>query len=858
MATQETNAGEIICILDAFDECVNQERQDLAKILREFYDPKGNAKRSVNLKFLITSRPYDIIRRDLMRAFDIQECPIIHLKGDGDAEVEEITGEISLYIKDRVSRVRDNLGLTRKEEEILLQGLGAIHNQTYLWVFLTLEWIETEINNKINEVAIRKVISTLPRTVDEAYDKILSKSTDVEETKKLLHIVVAAERPLTLAEMELALVIRPHHQSYEDLALRPSDRVSKYIRDLCGLFITITDEKIYLLHQTAKEFLVPNNNANSQEYNPAQAEDVLPKGRSSGLTWKSSLIPSESHRILCRICIWRLLFTQFEDQALLTTGDVTEFLCDNLFFEYSAKNWAAHFRASNITGNEILKQLQRLCKVTFRRCPTWFTIYWTDIHPDFPLAFTTLMIASYFGIEMIVSLQIESEDVKIDSADGSYHRTALSFASENGFDSVVRLLIKGPKFYGKKALKKAIRLTYTKGADVNAIDKYNRTALFYAAWNGHMPIVKRLLKARARVDMVDTIGGTPISYALCYGQQDVATELMRGAQPDSVDEIRRKLLLSALKHGHDPVVERLLNSGADPRVADDEDVSLIAWATERGKTNIVKLLIERGAGINKGDRDGKTPLMLYIDQGETNIVELLIKKGADTNKGDRDGKTPLLLAAEKGNKDIVELLIEKGADTNEGDFNSTTPLMLAITERRIDVIRLLMDKGADVNKSDWGADVNKGDKYGATPLVFAIHAGSSHLVEMLLKGGARVDYTFTEDPLPSESVAINWHKTPLLYAIDQSRDKIVELLLRFGANPTFAGGCSFTPLGAAKIKRKNLNAELKLWKDVRKRLEDVISGQSDLINSRFIWPIERNLARSNAIVQMLEDAIRVR
>ncbi|KAL6817517.1 hypothetical protein V8C40DRAFT_276873 [Trichoderma camerunense] len=559
MATQEKNAGEIICILDAFDECVDQERQDLAKILREFYGPNSDTKKSVNLKFLITSRPYDTIRRNLIRPFDSSACPIIHLKGDGDAEVEKISGEINLYVKDRVSLLRADLGLTRKEEEILLQGLGAIHNQTYLWVYLTLEWIETEISNKISEAEIRNAISTLPRTVDEAYDKILAKSTDMKKTKTLLHIVVAAERPLTLAEMDLALAIRRRHKTYEELALRPSDRVRKYIRDLCGLFISITDDKIYLLHQTAKEFLVPKDGLDNPEY----------------------------------------------------------------------------------------KKLQRLCSATPDRCPAWFEIYWADIHTDLPLGFTTLMIASYFGLEMIVSLQIESEHVEIDSVDGSYHRTALSFASENGFDNVVRLLIKGPKFRWKRALKKARSLSYIKGADINAIDKYDRTALIYATWNGHVSIVKRLLKARARVDIADTIGGTPISYALCYGQQDVATELMRGAQPDSVDEIRRKLLLSAVKYSHEPVVKRLLDSGADPGATDDEGISPLILATKQRKKNIVELLIEKGADVNKGDRNGR---------------------GADVNQGDYDSTTPLILSMQKFRGaigyDLVEMLLKGGATVN--------------------------------------------------------------------------------------------------------------------------------------------------------------------------------------------------
>ncbi|KAL7796464.1 ankyrin repeat-containing domain protein [Trichoderma afarasin] len=647
MIAREENAGEIICILDAFDECIIQERQELAKILREFYGPN-----------------------------------------DGDVEVEKIAEEISLYIKDRVFRIRANLGLTPKEEELLLQGLAAIRNQTYLWVYLTLEWIETEISNKISEAEIRNAISILPRTVDEAYDKILAKSTDLEETKKLLHIVVAAERPLTLAEMDLALAISQHHKSYKDLALRPTDRVSKYIRDLCGLFINITDEKIYLLHQTAKEFLVPNKNVGSQEYGLAHQGDGLRKSRRSGLIWKSSLKPTESHRILCKICIWLVLFTEFETRSPTEPADVANYLRRHLFLEYSARNWATHFQASNIKEYEILEQLQRLCSVTETRFPTWFKIYWIGKHTSFTSKFTELMIASYFGLEMIVRPKLESEDVKIDAVDGSYHRTALSFASENGFDGVVQLLIKGPNSFGKRFFKKAVLSPFFKGPKVNKIDRHGRTALFYAAWNGHWAVVRRLVKAKARVDMVDEIKGTPISYALCYGHENIAHELMKGAKIHSLDEIRRELFVHAVMLNHEPVVKRLLDSGLDTEVTDEENASVIVLATRWGNTNIVHLLLERGADVNTSDRDGCTPLFYAIRIADTRMIEMVLKAGA---KLDYILKTPLLFAIAERKVQAVDLLLRYGADPHfTGDY-MVTPLAEARRSGNDEIIQMLED-----------------------------------------------------------------------------------------------------------------------------------------------------------------------
>ncbi|RYC78527.1 hypothetical protein BFJ63_vAg18599, partial [Fusarium oxysporum f. sp. narcissi] len=436
IASQDKNAGELVCILDAFDECEDQEQLKLAQALRKFYDPENDTKANVNLKFLVTSRPYDKIGRGF-QPLDIPGLPVIHLKGESDAETSKIAREVDIYIEDRVSRIRSGLYLKPDEEQLLLQELRRVPNQTYLWVYLTLELIESDMS--IDKTKIREATSSLPRTVDDAYERILAKSSNPEEAKKLLHIIVAAARPLTLAEMDLALALRQSHRSYRDVDDRPQERFGRYIRDLCGLFVTITDSKIYLLHQTAKEFLVPK-------------DDPDPRGdQDNQFIWKSSLQPPESHRILCQICIWHLLFTEFETHPLdenlneSLDGKVSHYLRDHVFLDYSAKNWAAHFRASGIKEDAVIESLRRICDASSSRCQTWFRIYWASLHTGFPQNFTTLMIASYFGLEQIAKLQLCIEDVEVDSRDGTYWRSALSWASENGFDVVVELLIKGPK-----------------------------------------------------------------------------------------------------------------------------------------------------------------------------------------------------------------------------------------------------------------------------------------------------------------------------------------------------------------------------------------------------------------------------
>ncbi|CAG9952324.1 unnamed protein product [Clonostachys rosea f. rosea IK726] len=553
-------------ILDAFDECEDQERHKLAQALCKFYGMEYDKKNNANLKFLVISRSYDKIRRDF-KPLDIPGLPV------------------STW---RVSRIRENLGLEPDEEQLLLQELRHVPNQTYLWVYLTLELIESDIN--INKIKIHEATSSLPRTVDDAYERILSKSKNAGEAKELLYIIVAAVRPLTVAEMGLVLALQNNRYSYQDLEVMPEARFRKYVTDLCGLFVTVKDSKIYLLHQTAKEFLVPKD------------DPGLRGDHDNRLMWKSSLRPPESHRILYKICIYHLSFSEFEFHTLHRSPgagpnwEISRYLRDYIFLDYSATNRAAHFRASHLEDNEVINEiLLRICSPS-SRFQTWFRIYCASIQTDLPLGFTSLMIASYFGIERIVKFLLGRSYVEIKHID------------------IQRSL----------GLLRTDFISFAISAEVNTRDSYGRTLLSYAAWNGHMAVVELLTDAGARVSSKDEIGGTPVSYALCCGQAAVASRLIKGAQADSVEKIRQELLLSAAEKGHKPTIKRLLENGAAIEGVDSTGRTPLSWAAKGGHEAIVKLLVDRGAIIEAMDSTGRTPLSYAAVNGHDAIVQLLV------------------------------------------------------------------------------------------------------------------------------------------------------------------------------------------------------------------------------------------
>ncbi|OCK93455.1 uncharacterized protein K441DRAFT_564985, partial [Cenococcum geophilum 1.58] len=61
--------------------------------------------------------------------------------------------------------------------------------------------------------------------------------------RKLLYIIIAVIRPLTLKEINIALTIEDYYRSYNDLKpdLNNKARFKALVRHLCGLFITIVD-----------------------------------------------------------------------------------------------------------------------------------------------------------------------------------------------------------------------------------------------------------------------------------------------------------------------------------------------------------------------------------------------------------------------------------------------------------------------------------------------------------------------------------------------------------------------------------------------------------------------------------------
>ncbi|KAK6498443.1 hypothetical protein TWF481_011035 [Arthrobotrys musiformis] len=850
VATKEsaTADGKIICILDALDECKKEESSWLMKKLYELYFGRKNA--DLRLRFLITSRP----TRDIRYGFRNMEArfPLIHLSGENAVEMGMISKEIRIFIEARVNEVGDKLCLTQAERTILLNELTAVPNRTYLWVYLTLNLIEndTEINIHIDGRKMIEVISTIPRTVNEAYERILSRSCNLEQAKILLKIVVAAERPLTLREMSLALQLNLKNghklNSYNQLQKHPEERIRHDIRDLCGLFIVVLESAVYLIHQTAKEFLVISQEGSSGTTVPSE----------SSIEWEKSLYMPDCHQILFKTCIQHLLFSDFKTHtserhrslAARPLEYAAELLQTCEFLSYSANHWTTHLEKGQIKlDRESVLNLMKICDVNSTWFKIWFAVYWNTTGVEYPEGMTTLMVASYFGLRDVVKLLLESSsgpnvDRNIDrhAIDNTYGRSALSWAAGNGREGVVAELLgwrswfRWIPFFGPRT-----------DIGLNSQDRYQRTPLVYAVWTGNTGVIKLLLEAGAAADLSDDIEGTPLSYAICSGRDDVVKLLSGGI--GSRDKISTKLLLSAAQNGRYDAARQLLEIGKiDPDQRGKEGETPLMKAIVGDHYEVARLLITYDADIEAKDPFDRTPLISAVMFSSPKMVKLLLESRANTEAVDIRGETPLMKATARRNYQMLQILLVNGRNIGAKDRNMSLlhamnhqywagaeilrrygarveskdlsinrSLIKAGLQGNLEQVRILIRNGAAVDTTDGagntllihaaiennlelarilvnnGAALDARDSAGNTALIYATTDYSGEMIQLLLSAGANIDAT-----------NLNGH-TALFYileahppdpAIRKEKLKIFRLLLREGANMEVVDKNGLTPL----------------------------------------------------------------
>jgi ankyrin repeat protein len=824
---EDPECPRIIFLLDALDECESKSQLDLIWKLKRFEEMRmTNTETMRNFQFLVTSRPYWDIEKEFQAL--ISKMPDIRLQAEEKSDV--LRSEIKHVIEARLDQlVRRKTIASENAYNLLRERISGIVNRTYLWVHLVFQEIGRE--PRLDVETVQNLI--LPPSVFGAYEAILRKSKKPKDAKKLLHIVVGAKRPLSLRETATALYITEEKHCHEDLELQGDEQFKDTIRDLCGLFVSVVDEKVFLIHQTAKEFLVNHSHTNN----------LTP------MSWKGSLVPETSNLILAKCCLSYLLFDEFRQllsreenpmgiYSKMRLGDlysesyvlkeyISLFPERSIFLDYSARMWYEHLReVGPLDGSPLVKMCLDLRNVDFFFFRLWFPFCrHKSAHLRVGPSWKNLVLfVAYLGLNnLMVVLPIDKMKIDVKDQKG---RTALIWAAKEGHEVMVELLIKNGAnvnvqggFYGT-ALQEAcangdkavVRLLLEKGADVNIQGGHYSTALRAACLGGREAVVRLLLEKGADVNVQGDFYSTVLQEACANGHEAVVRLLLeKGADVNIQGGRYSTALRAACERRHEAIVKLLLQTGKvniDSR--DNAGRTLLSHVAEYADATAVEILLQIcQADPNSKDNNNRTPISWAAEYGNIPVMELFLQvKNIEFDSKDKHGYTPLLWAAGCENAVAVDLLLKTGrVEVDSRDINGRTPLSRAAKYNRSATVQLLLETGK--------ADIESRDKYGRTPLLRAARYGSLKTVELLLETekvqvNLRDVYGRTalsraaeyghleviEMLLKTEKVQVDLRdaqgRTPLSWAVEWRNADVVKSLVRAEANADLEDTCGRT------------------------------------------------------------------
>lgn len=226
---------------------------------------------------------------------------------------------------------------------------------------------------------------------------------------------------------------------------------------------------------------------------------------------------------------------------------------------------------------------------------------------------------------------------------------------------------------------------------------WGETALHFAAASGSVPLVIELISLGAEVNAHDYSQHTAVSLAAYVGDLDMVTTLHRfGASLDKGGV--ESALREAVRGGRAEVVSFLLAAGADAHGLDIAGYTTLHWACSRNDSDdegraseaVVAYLLNHGVDPEVRNYDGASALHMVAKNGSPVCASLLLEHGVEVNSRDDEGATPLHWASRWGTPEIITLLLQYGAEVNAKDAENATPLQWASE----DTASVLLEHGA--------------------------------------------------------------------------------------------------------------------------------------------------------------------
>ena len=177
--------------------------------------------------------------------------------------------------------------------------------------------------------------------------------------------------------------------------------------------------------------------------------------------------------------------------------------------------------------------------------------------------------------------------------------------------------------------------------------KKRNTPLHFACLNGHLNVIKYLIKQGARITISNKDGVTPLENVVSKGYMHVIQYLFDDKIIDKTQGIAMYLLLYACQYGHNDLAKYLIEKqNYDTNFCDGKSRSALHFSCmvlRSNKDAIISYLVNKNPKlVNCQDIMGNTPLHYACEKNNEEAVEILLNvPEINVNLQNNEGNTPL-------------------------------------------------------------------------------------------------------------------------------------------------------------------------------------------------------------------------
>ena len=221
---------------------------------------------------------------------------------------------------------------------------------------------------------------------------------------------------------------------------------------------------------------------------------------------------------------------------------------------------------------------------------------------------------------------------------------------------------------------------------------HGKNVLHWAAEGGHVCAIQAL-QARGDSDLerVDADGWTPALFAAWFGHLGVLKFLHTcGCSLERASNNGSTPAFVAARNGHLGVLKFLHTCGCSLERADNNGWTPAIVAAQNGHLEVLKFLHTCGCSLERADNKGWTPAIFAALSGRVEVLKFLDTCGCSLERADHIGYTAAICAAINGHLEVVKFLHSSGC--NIGVWS----LYVATAGCHLNVVEFLLDI-VDVN-----------------------------------------------------------------------------------------------------------------------------------------------------------------